>query len=171
MRIEEVLQKLDNGSVMSRGENGVGIMRSARVTIPKEVVKKMFGVDAPMVLQPSLLALSREGSLSPYIITTDDLNADDWRVSNLSLGESENDAIKHRGFITVPESESEAVKSYIYGYGLGEIVGEAYNNSHATVRFTVESTYLESYDKADGIPNYTMLVDEILEKVVFVREV
>lgn len=171
MRIEEALQKLDEGCVMSRGDKGVGVMRSARVKLPKELVKSMFGVEAPMTFEPSLLALSKQGVLSPYIITAEDLNADDWRVSNLSLGESTTDAVKHRGIIMVPEAEVGVFYNYLIGYGLGEVIAQDFIPSRGSVRFIVESTHFTAYDKEDGMPNYTMVVDEVLEKVVFVREV
>ena len=171
MRIEEALSKLDEGCVMSRGDKGVGVMRSARVRLPKETVKKMFGVEAQMTFEPSLLSLSKQGVLSPYIITTEDLNANDWRVTNLSLGESATDAIKHRGFVTVDEGEIGMFYTYMIGHGLGEVIAQDFVPSTNSTRFLVESVHFSAFNKEDGIPNYTLVVDEVLEKVVFVREV
>lgn len=167
MKLLDIIQKMDEGFVLSRVDSPIGIMKTSGVKLPREVAKGLLGCHHTMFLKAMIVSVDNSGHIEPYVFTSADLSATDWKCSLLTAGETKEDVVKYKGVCEVDNNNVRDFYMIIARTEVAQILSSMYNHNTERTTFILESSKFKPELAGGGLRSYTMIFDEDLDKVEF----
>lgn len=171
MKFHEVFAQLEAGKVLVQEGEDSCLIRTATVGLSAEVMKQMTGMDSPVILESSVMRLTKEGRMVPFVLDSATMNADNWKAVDLKTGESPEDRTKHRGIIVAHPEVVQNLIAIWTRHECGDIIAMKSAEGGNMVELLLDSAMFTAPQTGNETPRYIMQYDEVLDKVEFKHDV